>query len=403
MFRKASGIYFIENRVTGQQKSLKTRDREAAVRIFNAQNEAHEQPAINLQIARAYLMASDPLVVRRTWQHAMDEIVKTKQGSTQARWLTGIKDKAFDSIRKTPLIETQAEHLLNVLSRGTVSTNVHLRKLHNFCLDMNWLPWPVVPKRQWPQVRFKEKRAITFEEHQAILAREQNPERKAYYQLCWFIGGSQGDIAQLLAEDVDWEHSTLSFRRRKTGVPVVIRLGQEASSLLKDLPSEGPLVPVPVYGAVGRSRHRVSSALQGLGHRRREPAQLSLRVGRARQGGGLSGALRHAGAGSQFRGRASQLCQGGADDDTSFGGIPVGAAKATDPGSVTGLGLGACWFNQHAPALGWPSFHSASRDVVSGVVSGCNFGQAGPYLPSLNKFFYAVFPRGCIIPVSPAD
>ena len=78
MFRKASGIYFIENRVTGQQKSLKTRDKEAAVRIFHAQNEAHEQPAINLQIARAYLMASDPLVVRRTWQHAMDEIVKTK-------------------------------------------------------------------------------------------------------------------------------------------------------------------------------------------------------------------------------------------------------------------------------------------------------------------------------------
>jgi integrase len=265
MFRKASGIYFIENRVTGQQKSLKTRDKEAAVRIFNAQNEAHEQPAINLQIARAYLMASDPLVVRRTWQHAMDEIVKTKQGSTHARWLTGIKDKAFDPIRKTPLIETQAEHLLNVLSRGTVSTNVHLRKLHNFCLDMNWLPWPVVPKRQWPEVRFKEKRAITFEEHQAILAREKNPERKAFYQLCWFIGGSQGDIAQLLAEDVDWEHSTLSFRRRKTRVPVVIRLGQEASSLLKDLPSEGPLFP---YLCMVRSGDRATEFHQrckGLG------------------------------------------------------------------------------------------------------------------------------------------
>jgi len=29
---------------------------------------------------------------------------------------------------------------------GTVSTNVYLRRLHNFCVDMNWLPWPLVPK-----------------------------------------------------------------------------------------------------------------------------------------------------------------------------------------------------------------------------------------------------------------
>jgi len=139
----------------------------------------HEQPAINLQIARAYLMASDPLIVNRTWQQAMRRSLN--QTGFHARPLAdGHQGQGFDPIRKTPLIETQAEHLLNVLSRGTVSTNVHLRKLHNFCLDMNWLPWPVVPKRQWPEVRFKEKRAITFEEHQAILAREQNPERKAY-------------------------------------------------------------------------------------------------------------------------------------------------------------------------------------------------------------------------------
>jgi hypothetical protein len=25
---------------------------------------------------------------------------------------------------------------------------------------MNWLPWPLIPKRQWPVIRFKDKRAI---------------------------------------------------------------------------------------------------------------------------------------------------------------------------------------------------------------------------------------------------
>jgi hypothetical protein len=37
--------------------------------------------------------------------------------------------------------------------------------MHNFCVDMNWLPWPLIPKRQWPAVKFKDKRAITLEEH----------------------------------------------------------------------------------------------------------------------------------------------------------------------------------------------------------------------------------------------
>jgi hypothetical protein len=51
-----------------------------------------------------------------------------------------------------------------------------LRKPHNFCVAMNWLPWPFVPKRLWPKIKFKEKRAIAREEHQRVADREQNPE-----------------------------------------------------------------------------------------------------------------------------------------------------------------------------------------------------------------------------------
>jgi guanylate kinase len=81
LFRRNSGIFFLEDRATKQQESLRTRIREAAVRILHAKNEAYQQPAINLQIARAYLMVSDPLIVKRTWQHVMDEIVKTVRQS----------------------------------------------------------------------------------------------------------------------------------------------------------------------------------------------------------------------------------------------------------------------------------------------------------------------------------
>jgi integrase len=101
--------------------------------------------------------------------------------------------------------------------------------------------WPVLPKRRWPAVQHKERRAITFEEHQKIIERERNPEIRAYYQFLWHLGGSQ--TAELTAEDIDWKDHTISYQRRKTGVPVIITFGAEAESLLQTLPKFGPLFP----------------------------------------------------------------------------------------------------------------------------------------------------------------
>ncbi|MGA9778217.1 MAG: hypothetical protein WBS33_08090, partial [Verrucomicrobiia bacterium] len=180
--RKKGGRYYVHDDVTGKQDSLHTTDRATAIRLFHSRQEAEQQPAVNLQIARAYLAASDPQIATRNWQFVMDELVKLKKDQTQDRWQTAIKDKAFDSIRHLPLLETRPEHFLRVLEAGKVSTNVYLRRIHNFALDMTWLPWPVLPKKRWPAVEFKEKRGITLAEHLAIVAREQNPERKAFYK-----------------------------------------------------------------------------------------------------------------------------------------------------------------------------------------------------------------------------
>ena len=111
------------------------------------------------------------------------------------RWQTAIRDKALDPLRHRKLIETTAEHFLAVLKAGTVSTNVYLRRIHNYAVNMHWLPWPVLPKPNWPAVQHKEKRAITFEEHQKIISRELNPATRAYYELLWHLGGAQTDIA----------------------------------------------------------------------------------------------------------------------------------------------------------------------------------------------------------------
>jgi len=242
-FQRSWGMWYAFDKVTGNSVSLKTRDKAQASHLVVAMNEAEKQPAMNLSLARVYLRHSDPLVAKRTWQMVFEEIIKAKTGENQIRWQGMAKSKWFDSIRNRLLIETEAEHLLHVMQCGKVSVNVYLRRMHNFAIDMNWLPASILPKRQWPAVKFGERRGIKWEEHQQIIAAEVNPERKAFYELCWHLGGSQGDIASLKGEDVDWQNETLSFFRKKTGTPVLLHLGREAMNLLKDLPSEGLLFP----------------------------------------------------------------------------------------------------------------------------------------------------------------
>jgi hypothetical protein len=128
--------------------------------------------------------------------------------------------------------------------------------MHNFALDMNWLPASVIPKRQWPAIRFKDKRAITWEEHCKIIQREKNSERKAFYQLAWHLGASQSDLANLQAEDVDWQARIICFVRMKTRhrnqQPPQIRFGKEVEDILAALPKTGAFFPWGLTSAASR-------------------------------------------------------------------------------------------------------------------------------------------------------
>ena len=123
-------------------------------------------------------------------------------------------------IREKPLLSTTPDLLLAVLKKGMVSTNVYLRRIQNFALDMGWLPWPILRKKQFPKVRFKSKRGITECEHRRIIGRESNPERRDFYELCWLLGGSQGDIASLTDED---SVASVSLRSGKNRAPAGFR------------------------------------------------------------------------------------------------------------------------------------------------------------------------------------
>jgi len=252
MFRRA-GIYYAEDTTTGKQTSLRTRDEAEAVTLLNAKNESFRQPVLNLQLARAYLSASDPAFMQRTWQTVMEQIQTHGRESSRSRYLRAVKSPAFDPLRQKQLLETTAEDFFTVLKSKQVSVGHYLRRLHNLALALGWLPVPVLPPKLWPRVSPKERRGITLEEHERILAAELNPERNLYYQLLWEIGAAQSDAAALTAENIDWTTNTLSYSRKKTGEHAQLTISRRLVKILNHLPTEGPLFPT-IHKAAANDR-----------------------------------------------------------------------------------------------------------------------------------------------------
>jgi integrase len=241
--RKLGGVFYIEDTQTRKQESLGTKDRAEASALLNARNESIRQPQLNRQIAKAYLAGTDSGISTRTWRDAFDANIDYKRGTTKDRWERGARQQAFALIHKLAIIETQAEQLLACMKAGTVSTNILLRELHNYCLSMNWLSWPIIPRRLWPKFEYKPKRAITANEHRRIIDRERNVEYRKFYDLCWHLGGSQTDIANLASENIDWSDRVIAYARRKTGSPAFIHFGPAVEAVLRSLPTQGLLFP----------------------------------------------------------------------------------------------------------------------------------------------------------------
>lgn len=236
-------VYWIEDNTTGKRESLRTKDEKEASRLLDQRNQPYQSAGFHQLMARTHLLVSDPQNVTRTWQIVMDAIIGQKTGSTKIRWERAAKCKAFDRIRDLIVSNTKAEDFLAVLNAGRVSANVYLRRLHNYAIAANWLLAPVISKAIWPKVEHKEKRAITLAEHRLIIAREKNPERRNFYELCWHLGGAQSDIANLTAENIDWKNRTFRFYRKKTGELSEITFGEEIEKILQTVPTSGKLFP----------------------------------------------------------------------------------------------------------------------------------------------------------------
>ena len=159
------GMFYSKDTLTNERKSLHTKDRTEAEKLVFHKNEAVANVQICRKVGMAYLGAADPELTTRTWKYVMEDIVKDKHGPTLHRYETALKDEAYEVIENRVLLETLPEHFKAVLRAGTVSTNVYLRRLQNHALDMGWLPVPVLPKKKFPKIVHKDKRAILWDEH----------------------------------------------------------------------------------------------------------------------------------------------------------------------------------------------------------------------------------------------
>ena len=237
------GIYYLQNRATGKQTSLHTRDETEARSLLNARNEAQRQPVLNLHLARAYLTASDPAFVERTWQTVMEQLQARGKESSRARYASVFKSPSFNGLRHKKLLETTADDFFAVFKEGKVAITYFLKRLHNFALSLGWIALPIVAPYLWPKYAAKDRRGITREEHETVLIAEKKAEWKLFLELLWETGAAQGDAANMTAEHIDWQSRTITYFRQKTGSRAQFTISKALERVLQQLPTTGVLFP----------------------------------------------------------------------------------------------------------------------------------------------------------------
>ena len=247
--RRSTGIYFIQDRLAKKHESLRTRDTAVAQRLFNAKNQAAEQPMLNVSLAKVYLSGTSPEMATRTWYDVMHAMEQGYKDETLIRWQKAMRAAPYASLHKLVLVYTNSSHFLSVLHhpKAGTSTNKWLRILHNRALDLGWLLSPVMARKAWPPIRTKRMKALTQDQHEKLVETEVDPEFRDYLEMLWHTGASQTDVARLHRRNVDAEKRVLAYSRKKlehlSQGHAAIAIGSGLSELLGRRPQEGLLFP----------------------------------------------------------------------------------------------------------------------------------------------------------------
>jgi integrase len=251
---RGGGMYYWEDKSTGQQGSLKTKDRSAAAKLLDAKNSAGRNTFLDRELGRAYLGASDPTFRTRTWSEVIEAYCgrPNLKAPSVERAVREFGRERFTALKAVVVTETTATDIFGCAT--TASAAHYLKRLHNYAVALGWLPWQVMPPQVWPKFQTRPKRRITADEHQRILVSERHIERRRYYEMLWLTGGSQKDVAELTRDNVDEHDQLLYFGRSKTDALSALRVSRAMRNLLDSLPPTGSLFPtIAVLGSNERS------------------------------------------------------------------------------------------------------------------------------------------------------
>ena len=115
----------------------------------------------------------------------LEQLQSRGKDSSRERYASVFKSPSFDGLRNKKLLETTADDFFAVFKQGKVAITYFLKRLHNFALSLGWIALPVVAPYLWPKYEAKERRGITPDEQQSILAIEKKAEWKLFLELLW--------------------------------------------------------------------------------------------------------------------------------------------------------------------------------------------------------------------------
>ena len=243
LFRRGT-VYYSQDSATGKQTSLRTKDETEARSLLNARNEAQRQPVLEPASGPRLSDRQRPRVCRTHLADRHGPVTGTRPGE-QPRTLSPRPSSRppWTACGTRNFLETTADDFFAVFQGAKPSTICFLKRLHHLALSAGWIALPIVAPNLWPRYKPKDRRGITLDEHQTLLAKEKKAEWKLFLELLWETGAAQSDAVNFKAEDIDWPTRTLSYFRQKTGSLAQFTISKALEKVLEQLPTTGVLFP----------------------------------------------------------------------------------------------------------------------------------------------------------------
>ena len=257
LFRRENGIWYVEFE-RGKKKSLRTRNKAEAVRLFN-------------KLKREYL-AGKLMILKHGVRITLSEFIKeylewcennrSQETFQKARHVLKlfreiIGDKHLESLKKKDL-DDYVSHLLQ-LGYSKVTVNVHIRTLKAaISKAVEWEYIKSHPFKGYKQLKIQQKppRFLMPAEIRKIEQAIDKPEWLLVFRLLIYTGMRRSELVNLFWKDIDLERDIITVRKSKNFqsrvIPIHPNLKRE---LLKWYPAVGRVIPFS-------SKHHITHKLK---------------------------------------------------------------------------------------------------------------------------------------------